>query len=124
MKLNTASPGYVVFFAIAFSGVFTAAVVTLQVVAAPIIERNEAVRDERALVKVFELHEDVDALTPEEVAALVATHVQDDLVVTDPESGQTFTVYRAYDEEGGLVTCLETSCIIACWALGGLCLRP
>ena len=95
MKLNTASPGYVVCFAIVFSGVFTAAVVTLQVVAAPIIERNEAVRDERALVKVFELSKNVDALSADEVAATVAKQVKDDLVVTDPESGQRFTVYRA-----------------------------
>ena len=103
MKLNTARPGYVVLFAVVFSGVFTAAVVTLQVVAAPTIERNEAARDQRALVKVFRLSDTVDELSPEEVAAIVAKRVKDDLVVTDPKTAKQFTVYRAYAEDGSLV---------------------
>ena len=103
MTIDTTRPGYVVLFATAFSAVFTAAVVTLQVVAAPTIERNEAVRDQRALVQVFRLSDRADELTPEDIAAIVAKRIRDDLVVVDPESGQQFIVYRGYAEDGTLV---------------------
>ena len=102
MTLDTSKPVYVITFAVVFSAAFTAVVVSLQVAAEPTIKRNDALRDQRALVKVFRLADDVDALSAAEVAGIVQRRVNADLVVTDLETGRAFTVYRAYKDDGTL----------------------
>jgi Na+-transporting NADH:ubiquinone oxidoreductase subunit C len=100
VKVNTSNPVYVVLFAALFSAVFTAVVVSLQVTAEPTIRANEAVREERALVKVFSLADDVESLSPERVNEIVNERIDDSLKVTDPVTGKEFQVYRATDEGG------------------------
>jgi Na+-transporting NADH:ubiquinone oxidoreductase subunit C len=63
------SRAYVVFFAVAVSGVFTAAIMALHVATAPIVERNERLLTERAIVELFRLG-DVAQLSGEQVAEL------------------------------------------------------
>ena len=100
MKVDTSSPVYVVAFAVLFSAAFTAVVVSLQVAAEPVIARNEAVREQRALVKVFELAVNVDALSPGQVADIVKRRIDGALEVTDPVTQRTFRVYRATGADG------------------------
>jgi Na+-transporting NADH:ubiquinone oxidoreductase subunit C len=101
VKVNVSHPVYVVVFSAAFAGAFTALVTVLQVSAAGRIHRNEVLRDERALVRVFDLSPSPDSLSADEVSALVRRHVDSRLVVKDGESGRTFLVYRAYEGDNG-----------------------
>ena len=101
MKLNVSSPAYVVGFALVFAGVFTAAVVTLQVLAEERIERNRTLRDERALVKAADVRKAVDEMSDDEIREVVRYQIKSGLVVTDPETGREFRVYRAYHEPRG-----------------------
>jgi Na+-transporting NADH:ubiquinone oxidoreductase subunit C len=116
LKLDTASPPYVVAFAALVPAAFTAIVVSLQVAAEPVIARHEAVRQRRALVKVFELVENVEALPPEEAARIVEARIDPSLEVTDPVTKRTFRVYRAADEDGRPVGVAFTTSGNGFWA--------
>ncbi len=101
MKLDVSRPGYVVVFSLVFSGVFTAIVMVLQVAAEGRIKRNEVLRDQRALVKVFDLAPNAEVLTEAKVDDLVRRRVDSTMQVTDAATGMTFTVYHAYEGEKG-----------------------
>ena len=96
MKLNVNSPLYVIGYAAGVSAVFTAVVVSLQVATAGRIARNEALREERALVEVFGLADDVNALSAEQCAELVRARIDRSQTVRDPETGREFHLFRAY----------------------------
>ena len=96
MKLNVNHPAYVIGFAAVLSAVFTAAVVSVQVATRARIERNEALREQKALVRVFGLG-DVAKLSSREIAGLVEQRVTHKEAVTDPETGREFRVF-ATDE--------------------------
>lgn len=89
MKLDVNHPAYVVGFAAVLSAVFTAAVVSVQVATASRIERNEALREQKALVKAFGLG-DVGKLSVQEIAALVESRIARREAITDPETGRVF----------------------------------
>lgn len=96
MKLNVNSPLYVVAFAAALSAVFTAAVVSVQVATAARIERNEALREQKALVQVFGLG-NVDVLSGAEIASLVEQRVNRKDPIADPGTGRTFRWFTTSD---------------------------
>ena len=95
MKVNLNNPVYVIGFAVVVSAAFTAAVTTLQVVSADKISRNEALREDRALVEVFDLG-DADEMTEEEIAELVRRRIDRRLTVQDPKTLRKFQLIRAY----------------------------
>ncbi len=79
MNLDLKHPAYVLAFAAVISAVFTAGVVALQVATAERVERNELMRDYRALARVFApVWADVEAagMTDAEVLALVDARVE------------------------------------------------
>lgn len=96
MKLNVNSPLYVVAFAAALSAVFTAAVVSVQVATAARIERNEALREQEALVRVFGLG-DVDELSGADIEALVEQRVTRNDPIEDAETGRAFRWFTTDD---------------------------
>jgi len=92
MKLNVNNPAYVIVFAAVVSAVFTAAIMTLHAVTRPIVERNERLAMQRALVDVFALN-DGRALEDEAAAVLYADHIrQVEREIVDPRTGHTFNV--------------------------------
>lgn len=92
MRLNVNSPAYVIGFAAIISGVFTAAIMSLHAVTSPIIEANEQLFLQRALVEVFALDGD-KTLTDAEVADVYARRIRPiDRAIVDPDSGVTFNV--------------------------------
>lgn len=103
MKLDVNSPGYVVGFTVAVAAGFTAVVMTVQAVAWPVIERNEAVRVRRALVEVFAGAlgvSDAASLNDEEVARLAERHVAPGPTVRDPVTGREFATHLATGRAG------------------------
>jgi len=94
MKLDVNNPGYVVAFAAGISAAFTAAVVSVQVATQARIERNEALREQKALVRVFGLG-DAGKLSSREIAGLVEQRVARKEPVRDPETGHEFRLFES-----------------------------
>lgn len=97
MKFNVKNPLYVVAFVAVVSAAFTAAIAVLQVATAERVERNERLRKVKALVQVFELG-DVDRLAAAEIERLRESRIAD-VEITDPQTGEALTIYRAYESE-------------------------
>ncbi|NQT86161.1 FMN-binding protein [bacterium] len=95
MKFDVNSPRYVIGFTALIACTFTAAVMTVHVATADKVRRNEALRRQKALVRVFGLG-DVEALSDGEIAALVADRINDDLILRDPETDAHFQLFQAY----------------------------
>ncbi len=96
MKIDTNHPGYVLAFVTVVSAGFTAAIMSLHQATAERVQRNEGLREQRALVELFGLG-DAERMTGEEVARVVAERVQRGIEITDPQTGRTIRVLRAYD---------------------------
>jgi len=95
MRANVNSPLYVLGFTVAVSALFTAAIMALQAATAAKVRQNEALREEKALVRVFGLG-DAEKMSPSEIAATVRSRVQRGLVARDPETGRAFDLFRAH----------------------------
>jgi len=92
MRLNTNSPAYVLVFAAVVSAVFTGAIMALHAVTSPIIERNERLYRQRALVDVFGFDEG-KTLSDAEVADVYARRIRPvEREIVDPETGTIFNV--------------------------------
>lgn len=92
IKLNVNSPAYVIGFAAVVAGAFTAAIMALHAVTRPIVERNERLADQRALVEVFAL-DNGKTLSDDEVADVYARHIRPiDRAIVDRVTGSTFNV--------------------------------
>lgn len=96
MKVTDRS--YVILFTALLTCAFTAAVMTVQVVTAQKIQRNEALRYERALVKVFGLGE-VSSMSDEQISAMVKRRIDRTMKVRDSQTGREFQVMRAYNSD-------------------------
>lgn len=93
----TSKPLYIIGFMIAIAAVFGGGVSAIYLGSAGILERNAAFLRQRSLVRVFGLG-DPETLSKEDIAALVAEHVEDGGTRTDPLTGRTFTLINAYDD--------------------------
>jgi len=88
-------PSYVVAFTVAVSAVFTGAITVLQVATAPVVKRNEVLREQKALVSVLGLG-DVAKMTAAEIAAVVERRIDRTSRLRDLETGREFELIRAY----------------------------
>ena len=99
MKWDVDSPRYVIAYTALVSAVFTAVVTTLGVAVKPVIARNEALREDRALVKVFAETlglQDVAGMSRVQVADIVARRIDGTMRLERPGgTGEPIAVYRA-----------------------------
>ena len=107
MKWDVDSPRYVIAYTAVVSAVFTAVVTTLGVAVKPVIARNEALREDRALVKVFAETlglQDVAGMSREQVADIVARRIDGTMRLERlGGTGEPIAVYRAYGEDRTLL---------------------
>jgi len=68
------SPTYVILFAAVVSGAFTCAIMALHVATEPVVEANQKLLRQKALVELFGLG-DVGELSAVQIASLVETHI-------------------------------------------------
>jgi Na+-transporting NADH:ubiquinone oxidoreductase subunit C len=130
VRFNINNPVYVIGFAAIVSGVFTAAIMSLHAMARPVVEANERLYYQRALVEVFSLDAG-ERLTDAEVTEVYARRIRTiDRTIADPETGVTFNMppdqgdkrsprtYRAViiDEQTGRETLLGYAFPI--WGVG------
>ncbi len=103
MNLNVKHPGYIIGFAALVSAAFTAGIVTLQVATAARVERNEVLREYRAVARLFAPYWDdvgsVEGLTDERTIELVDARVRQDRKVVDETTDPPteFRLYEAYE---------------------------
>ena len=93
MKITDRS--YVILFTAAVACAFTAAVMTVQMVAAEKIQHNEVLHYEKALVKVFGLG-DISAMSDQQISETVKNRIDRSMKVRDPQTAREFEVIRAY----------------------------
>jgi len=102
MNGDAKGPVYVVVYAAVIAAVFTGAIMALHVATRDVVERNEQLAFQKAMVELFDLG-DVDTLTDQQIVELYDKHVvdvSDTLKLVDPETGQEFKVYHCVDVEG------------------------
>jgi len=95
-------PAYVIVYAAVIAAVFTGAIMALHGVTQPIVERNEKLFEQKAMVELFGLG-DVDALTEQQIVDLYEQRILPVVTTTDPQTGQEFEVYRAFGDDGRLI---------------------
>lgn len=91
----TSSPWYVVTFTAGIALLVGSGVTAVYLGAADRLQRNTEFLQQRALISVFD-YGDPARLTKAEVAALVQAQVVNDERCTDPETGVTFDLIKAY----------------------------
>ncbi|KKN95032.1 hypothetical protein LCGC14_0181000 [marine sediment metagenome] len=96
------SPTYVLLYAAVVSTLFTAGIMALHAATRDIVERNERLFEQKAIVELFGLG-DVETLSDTEIVELYENraYLFDDVV--DPETGQSHKVYVAVDEKNHLI---------------------
>ncbi|MHC4561639.1 MAG: FMN-binding protein [Planctomycetota bacterium] len=95
---RTKSPIYVLVYAAAISGIFTAGIMTVHAITRPIVERNQQLFFQKAMVELFGLG-DVDELSDRKIASLYEGYIGDYPKLIDPRTGREFTVYMAVDRD-------------------------
>ncbi|MHC4986255.1 MAG: FMN-binding protein [Planctomycetota bacterium] len=95
-------PAYVIVYAAVIAAVFTGAIMALHGVTQPVVQRNEQLFEQKAMVELFGLG-DVDVLSDQQIVDLYDTRIRREPDVTDPQTGHTFTVFSAVDNEGELI---------------------
>lgn len=91
---RTKRPAYVLLYAATVSLLFTAGIMTVYAITRPIVERNEQLFFQKAMVELFGLG-DVDALSDREIAGLYEGYIGRYPKLIDPQTGRTFQVYTA-----------------------------
>ena len=104
MKLDPKHPLYVIGFTAVFSAVLTSGIAALQVATAGRVARNETLRRDRALVRLFADAwgiEDASRLSDREVARLVEARIDAGRTVADPAAHPpvSFRLYEAYQTD-------------------------
>lgn len=106
MKLNTKNPIYIVIYGAITSLIFTAAIMSLDAASRPTVRQNELVARQRAIVELFDLG-NTDEMTSDQIISVyekqVAPVEQNDGVLTDPNSGQSYPTLKAVDDGGTLI---------------------
>ena len=86
-------------FMVGVAAVFGAAVTGVHLATVGIVQRNTELLYQRALVRVFDLDENIPELTDAETARLARTRIDDTETRRDPRTGWTFQLLKAYDDE-------------------------
>ena len=116
MKLDVKHPVYVLVYAAVVSALFTGAIMALHAATHGLVERNERLFEQRALVELFDLG-DPKQLSDEQIARLVEENVRRDRSVVDPESGVRFELIEAYRTRSGGTATL-TALAFPVWGAG------
>ena len=98
MRPNLKHPAYVILYAAVTSAIFTGAIMTLHVATADIVERNEKLLEDKALLEIFFGPEKLDELSDREIAQFIERRI-DRETVTDPQTGQHVIRLSAYDAD-------------------------
>lgn len=96
---RTARPAYVLIYAAVISLAFTGGIMALHAATRDIVERNEKLALQKAMIELFDLG-DVDTLSDQQIVELHGRHITRLPDVTDPETGRTFKLYAAVDDVG------------------------
>jgi Na+-transporting NADH:ubiquinone oxidoreductase subunit C len=99
MRIDTKSPAYVIAFTAIVAVVFTGTIMVLQVSTAGIVERNERLLRQRALVELFEVGNVAD-MSDQQIIAAYDKHISEGPTVVDAESGSEFPVLIGRRGEG------------------------
>jgi len=106
MKVDTTGPAYVIGYAAAISALFTGAIMALHVATQPVVERNQRLLRQRALVRLFQLDQGLrGGPTDEQIGRIVREQISDDpgRRITDPRSGHELRLIEARRQDGGLI---------------------
>lgn len=123
MRLDVNRPGFVIVFAAATALVFTAGIMALHAGTSGIVEANRQAFDQRARVNVLAgALEGVEAfaeLSDAEVSETYRRHIRALPAVRDPQTGNEYVVYAAYDRvEDGKPTGPARAYAFPVWGLG------
>ena len=89
---------YIVVFMMALAAVFGGAVTALQLAARDTIEQNRHLKEQRQLIRLFELG-NPDEMTPKECARVVDEQiVRGETQLVDPQTGNTVGLIKAYSD--------------------------
>lgn len=103
MKLDTKDPRYVIAYGAVVSLLFTAAIMSVHAWTRPIVERNEKVARQKALVEVFQLG-DPDELSDAEIIDRYERHVEElPGGLTTPDGEVNFRVWEARSDANALI---------------------
>ncbi len=98
MKINSKNPAYVIGFAGLTAAIFTAAIMALHVATADIVERNQRLLREKALVEIFQLG-DVEKLSGLDIDGIVQKQIDETQIITDPQTQRQFKLILAFDRD-------------------------
>ena len=97
MKLSKNHPVYVLVYAALTSATFTVAIMSLHAATRGMVERNERLFEQKALVELFErpLGLDVATMTDDQIAAAYDRHIRSGGIIRDNLSGENFELVEA-----------------------------
>ena len=95
-------PAYVILYAAVAAAVFTGGIMTLHQVARPVVERNQRLLRQRALVDLFDLGDPAE-MSAAEVSAVVESQIDQTQSLTDPQTNEKIQLLVARDGDGGLI---------------------
>jgi Na+-transporting NADH:ubiquinone oxidoreductase subunit C len=86
----------IVLFMVVIAALYGAGVTGLHLSTVKTVEQNKLFLEQKALVELFGLG-DVKTLSKEQIAKLVDTQIDQTEKITDPQTGHTLTLLKAYD---------------------------
>lgn len=98
---RTKDPAYVLIYAAVISLIFTGGIMALHAATRDIVERNEKLAFQKAMIELFDLG-DVDTLSNQQITDLYDEHIRTEPDLTDPQTGQIFEFYSAVDADGNV----------------------
>lgn len=96
------SPAYVLLYAAVVSTLFTAGIMALHAATRDVVERNERLFEQKAIVELFGLG-DVETLSDTEIVDLYEKRTTRFEDIVDPLTGEKHDVYWAVDENGEVI---------------------
>lgn len=88
---------YIVFFMVAIAALFGAGVTGINLLARDTLEQNDRLTRQKALIRLFKLG-DVRELSKDEMETIVFNQIDESETRTDPETGWTFNLLKAYED--------------------------
>ena len=96
--MNLRHPAYIIGFMVGAAALVGAAVTGLTLATRPLVERNQALGRQQALLRLFRLA-DPDRLTVAEVNRLVQSRIDETRTLHDPETGWETPLIQAYADD-------------------------